>query len=75
MLTVNKDCFTKQNGDDKFDNCSWVDTRWIYVTNVEEITYYVYGVGEVKAQMLGKPPGYFDFLSFSRPMARRDYES
>ena len=37
--------------------------------------YYVYGVGEVKAQMLGKLPGYFDFLSFSRPKARREYES
>jgi hypothetical protein len=39
--------------------------------NVEEMTYYVYDVGEVKTQMLDKPPGYFDFLSFSRPMARR----
>jgi hypothetical protein len=51
VLPVNKGYFTKQNGDDMFDNCDRVDTRWIYVINVEEITYYVYGVGEVKAQI------------------------
>jgi len=75
LLTVNKDYFTKRNGDDIFDNCTWGDTRWTYVINVEEITFYVYGVGEGKAQILGKSPGYFNFLSFSRPMARCEYES
>jgi hypothetical protein len=48
VLPVNKDYFTKQNGDDMFD----IDTRCIYVIIVEEITYYVYvyGVGEVKVK-------------------------
>jgi len=32
-------------------------------------------VVEQKAHILGKPSGYFDFRSFSRQMARCDYES
>jgi hypothetical protein len=47
----------------------------IYVHNVEEVMHYVYDVAEATAQMLGKPVGYFDFLSFGRPMARSQYES
>jgi hypothetical protein len=51
-----------------------VKKNGIFVSHVEEITYCVNDVGKLKSQMLGKPPCYFDFLSFSRPMARREYE-